>query len=67
MPLPKPGDKENRRDFLSRCMGDEIMNRDYEDNQQRYAVCNSQWRREKLWWRALHKIGLLKGGEDNAA
>ena len=63
MPLPKPNKNERREAFLSRCMGDSVMNHEYEDNKQRYAVCNSQWRREKLWWKVLRKLGLMKGGE----
>lgn len=45
MPMPNPGDTETREVFLKRCMGDDVMNREYEDAAQRYAVCNSQWRR----------------------
>lgn len=44
MPIPKPGDKEEQKDFLSRCMGDEVMNREYPDQTQRAAVCNTSWR-----------------------
>lgn len=44
MPLPKPGDQEDRADFMDRCMGDETMNSDFPDNSQRAAVCNQQWR-----------------------
>jgi hypothetical protein len=41
MPIPKRRKDEDRTDFLSRCMGDPVMNKDYEDNGQRYAVCIS--------------------------
>lgn len=44
MPLPKPGDHEDRADFMARCMGDETMNADFPDTKQRAAVCNQQWR-----------------------
>lgn len=43
MPMPKPGDDESKKDFLSRCMGDDIMVSEYEDEKQRYAICNSLW------------------------
>jgi phage head maturation protease len=43
MPLPEPGN-ESRDEFLERCMADEIMNDEYPDTDQRYAVCNSLWR-----------------------
>ena len=41
MPIPKRKKDEDRSDFLSRCMGDTAMNKDYKDNGQRYAVCVS--------------------------
>lgn len=40
MPSPNKGEKSD--DFLARCMGDAVMNKDYPDNAQRYAVCNAQ-------------------------
>lgn len=43
MPMPKPKDGESKDDFLSRCMGSDMMNDDYPDNDQRYAVCNTLW------------------------
>lgn len=44
MPMPKPKKNEEKKDFLSRCMGDDVMNEDYPDNKQRYAICNQIWR-----------------------
>lgn len=44
MPLPKKG--ESKDDFLQRCMGDPEMDTYPQD--QRYAVCNSYWKEEKL-------------------
>jgi len=43
MPLPKPGTDETEKDFIARCMGNETMMSDYKDNEQRLAVCYSQW------------------------
>jgi len=43
MPLPKPTKGEKHDDFIERCMGDETMKTEYPDNDQRYAVCESQW------------------------
>jgi HK97 family phage prohead protease len=43
MPLPKPKKDEEKDKFLSRCMGDKVMNEEYKDSDQRYAVCNSIW------------------------
>lgn len=47
MPLPSPKGKEKENNFISRCMGDETMNKDYPDQKQRAAVCYSQWKRSK--------------------
>ncbi len=43
MPLPKPRDGESKDDFISRCMADNEIRKDFEDNSQRAAVCNSLW------------------------
>jgi len=47
MPLPTPQKGEGKPDFLERCMGDDIMVTDYDDEKQRYAVCNSLWKNKK--------------------
>lgn len=47
MPIPKRRKDEDRTDFLSRCMGDSVMNKDYPDNGQRYAVCISSLKSSK--------------------
>ena len=44
MPLPKPSKKETEQEFVSRCMGDEMMNKDFKDQKQRVAVCYSQYK-----------------------
>lgn len=44
MPLPTPGQAEKEADFVSRCMGTDVMKKDYPDAKQRVAVCYSQWR-----------------------
>lgn len=43
MPIPTPNPNETQTDFLSRCMGDEMMLEEYPDGRQRYAVCRTQW------------------------
>jgi signal peptide peptidase SppA len=43
MPMPTPGPTEDKNTFISRCMGDDTMNRDFPDQDQRAAVCNRQW------------------------
>lgn len=43
MPLPTPNTSETRDDFLSRCMVNSTMRAEYPNQDQRYAVCQSQW------------------------
>ena len=45
MPLPAPNQGENRAEFISRCMGSDVMGTEYPDRDQRLAVCSSQWDR----------------------
>jgi len=47
MPLPTVRGPEKRESFLGRCMGDKVMNDEYPDRSQRYAICNSIWRKAK--------------------
>ncbi|HID24726.1 MAG TPA: hypothetical protein EYP14_20325, partial [Planctomycetaceae bacterium] len=42
MPLPKRQRGESRKDFVRRCMEDEVMKREFPDADQRLAVCNRQ-------------------------
>jgi hypothetical protein len=47
MPLPMPNEGESEQDFISRCMGNETMNEDFPEQEQRSAVCYRQWRESK--------------------
>jgi hypothetical protein len=42
MPIPKKRPQEKEDDFISRCMSDAIMNKDYPKRDQRLAVCINQ-------------------------
>lgn len=44
MPMPKPKKNENKDDWMDRCMGDDVMVSEFEDEKQRAAVCNQIWR-----------------------
>jgi phage head maturation protease len=44
MPIPKPRSDEDQDEFIGRCMSDETMQSEYPDQEQRAAVCFSQWR-----------------------
>jgi len=52
MPLPSPESGEGREAFLDRCAGSGVMNEEYPESKQRWAVCNSLWDR--------HSAGKLK-------
>ncbi len=41
--MPNPGPTESEDEFLSRCMSDEEAMADFPDEDQRYAVCISNW------------------------
>jgi hypothetical protein len=43
MPIPKPAPNEDKQQFMNRCMSNDIMNSEYPDNKQRYAICLQQW------------------------
>lgn len=49
MPLPSPRlsgpSKESEKEFVSRCAGSSVMNKDYPDNKQRVAICYEIYRR----------------------
>ena len=47
MPLITPSKGQTKKDFLKVCMQDSGMNSEYSDEDQRFAVCNSQWEKEK--------------------
>lgn len=47
MPIPKPNKDEKEKDYLSRCMGNPTMNKEYPENEQRMAVCGTTWREAK--------------------
>ena len=48
MPIPTPNIDETNEDFIDRCMSDEIMVEDYDDEKQRLAVCNTQLENKKI-------------------
>jgi hypothetical protein len=63
MPIPAPHKTESKSEFVSRCMGDKVMNEDYEDQKQRAAVCYSRWDRRK----AKASFTFSVGGEEYAS
>lgn len=47
MPLPLPSKNEKRNEFISRCMSNETMKKEYPDQKQQLAICFSQFRKIK--------------------
>lgn len=48
MPIPTPNKKtETKSEFVSRCMGDSTMNKEFPDQSQRAAICYRQWSKRK--------------------
>jgi hypothetical protein len=69
MPLPTPNDKEKRSDFVSRCVLSEIVKKDFKSQDQRVAVCYSQYEKAKKKSKATVEFGddeiiLMQSNED---
>jgi hypothetical protein len=47
MPIPKPDFRKTEQKFISDCMGDESLNKDFPNQKQRYAVCKTTFDRAK--------------------
>lgn len=51
MPIPTPTksekDQNKKNEFISRCAGDSLMNKEYPDQKRRLAICFSQWKEAK--------------------
>jgi hypothetical protein len=43
MPIPTPKKTETQKQFIQRCMIDEVMNKEYPDKSQRYSICIMQY------------------------
>lgn len=44
MPIPTPKSDETQKDFVQRCMNDNVMISEYKDKDQRYAICINQFK-----------------------
>lgn len=47
MPIPTPNAGETEAEFIRRCMANDTMLEDFDDNGQRFAVCQSSWDESK--------------------
>ena len=43
MPIPKPNKSESKKDFVQRCMEDNVMVSEYQNTDQRLAVCSTNY------------------------
>ena len=43
MPIPKPTNNETKSEFIQRCMTDDTMVSEYENTDQRLAVCSTSY------------------------
>jgi hypothetical protein len=43
MPIPKPNKDESKKEFVQRCMVDDVMVKEYDNTDQRLAVCSSTY------------------------
>lgn len=59
MPIPTPKKDEKQNDFVSRCMGDSVMNKDYPNQKQRAAICYSQWGNSKKSTGQYSRVNLV--------
>ena len=61
MPIPKRNQNENAQKFVSRCMSNETMKKEYPDTKQRVAICLGQTRTKKsksnIFTQALEILG----------
>jgi hypothetical protein len=43
MPIPKPNSNEDKKDFIQRCMENQTMVSEYQNTDQRLAVCSTSY------------------------
>lgn len=48
MPIPQPTPKEQKHEFIARCMADSKMLSEYPEASKRFAVCSSQFSKVNL-------------------
>lgn len=47
MPIPKPKPTETNKEFIERCMSDDIMKTEYKNEKQRLAICSTRLKIQK--------------------
>ncbi len=46
MPMPKPRTGQTKNEFITVCMGNPVMKREFKSKNQRFAVCNDIWKKK---------------------
>lgn len=56
MPIPQPRSNESEDAFVIRCMLDSTMQIEYPDQQQRFAICLSEYERNDREGESVDKV-----------
>jgi len=66
MPIPSRKQNEDKNSFISRCMSNDTMKKEYPDNKQRVAICLGQTKKTKssLLDKVLEILGFTIGCDD---
>ena len=48
MPIPAPRKNENKKNFIARCMGDEVMKKEFSDIKQRHEPAGAAGEAENV-------------------
>lgn len=60
MPLPQPKPDEDKDEFISRCMSDDTMQEEFPSEDQRRAVCETQWEEDEKGEDIMRKRSIFK-------
>jgi hypothetical protein len=57
MPIPSPNKGQSKKKFMESCMSSDTTNKEFPDQKQRAAVCNSKWEEKKSKAFCVAKMG----------
>jgi len=57
MPLPTPNNKEKKSDFIARCISSDTVEKEFNTNDQKLAVCYNQFEAAKKESKAIVEFG----------
>jgi len=61
MPLPKPKEKENKEDFISRFMKNKNAIKEFDNEKQRLAIAYNIWKKKKIFSEEFNKLKYYLG------